>query len=47
MRVLAMGHHALMDGFKLLGMETHPDATPRDVELLLKELVRSVEVPRI
>jgi vacuolar-type H+-ATPase subunit F/Vma7 len=29
-----------MDGFKLLGMETYPDATPRDVELLLKELMR-------
>ena len=43
MRVLAMGHSALMDGFALLGIETWPDATLQDVEQVLKQLLRSKE----
>ncbi len=43
MRVLAMGHSALMDGFALLGIETWPDATLQDVEQELKQLLRSKE----
>ena len=43
MRVLAMGHSALMDGFALLGMETWPDAGVEEVDQLLKELLRNKE----
>ena len=43
MRLLAMGHSALMDGFALLGMETWPDASLQDVENLLKQLLRNKE----
>ena len=41
MRVVALGGAALMQGFALLGAETHEDATPEDVERVLADLLRS------
>ncbi len=43
MRIIAMGGQALIDGFALLGCETHADATPEDVERVLLELLRRKE----
>ena len=43
MRILAIGEAELMDGFALLGLETHPDASYDAIEALLTELVRSRE----
>jgi vacuolar-type H+-ATPase subunit F/Vma7 len=41
MRVVALGGAALMQGFALLGAETHEDATEEDVERVLAELLRN------
>lgn len=38
-RFIAMGSAALTDGFSLIGLETWPDATPEQLEQLLRELV--------
>lgn len=38
-----MGGAALAEGFALLGFETHPDATPEQVERLLEDLVSGTE----
>jgi vacuolar-type H+-ATPase subunit F/Vma7 len=43
MRIIALGSQALAEGFALLGAETHADATPEDVERVLKGLVRARE----
>ena len=43
MRIIAMGGQALIDGFALLGCETHANATPDDVERVLLELLRRKE----
>lgn len=40
MRLIALGGAALMQGFALLGAETHEDATQEDVERVLAELLR-------
>ena len=39
-RLIAMGSAALVEGFSLIGFETHPNATPEELEAVLKELVR-------
>jgi len=39
-RLIAMGSAALVEGFSLIGFETHPNATPQELEAVLKELVR-------
>ena len=38
-RIIAMGSGALMDGFRLAGVETRPDASPAQLEALLQELM--------
>ncbi len=43
MRIIAMGGQALIDGFALLGCETHADATPEDVERVIADLLRRKE----
>ena len=43
MRLIAMGHAALAEGFALLGFETRVDATRDDVETVLAELIRTRE----
>jgi vacuolar-type H+-ATPase subunit F/Vma7 len=40
-RMIALGSAALMDGFALIGFETHADPKPDDVEKLLQELQRN------
>ncbi|MCU0898435.1 MAG: hypothetical protein MUC55_13185 [Burkholderiales bacterium] len=40
-RLVALGHAPLMEGFRLIGLETHPEATDATVERVLAELVRS------
>ncbi|MDA8384011.1 MAG: hypothetical protein M0037_13330 [Betaproteobacteria bacterium] len=40
-RLLALGSAALTDGFALIGFETVPEATPRQLEELLAGLVTS------
>jgi vacuolar-type H+-ATPase subunit F/Vma7 len=40
-RLVALGHAPLMEGFRLIGLETHPNATHETVERVLSELVRS------
>lgn len=40
MRILAIGSQALMDGFALLGVETHTDISVHELELLLNNIVR-------
>jgi vacuolar-type H+-ATPase subunit F/Vma7 len=40
-RIIVMGAVAIVDCFRLAGIETRPDATPEDVERLLKELTES------
>ena len=39
-RMIALGSAALTTGFSLIGFETVPDATPEQLEALLRELVR-------
>jgi vacuolar-type H+-ATPase subunit F/Vma7 len=41
MRIIAIGHQALMDGFALLGVETHVDLNEQGVDKLLTGLIRS------
>lgn len=38
-RLIAMGSAPLMQGFSLIGLETHPDATEAEVERVLSDLV--------
>lgn len=42
-RVIAFGSAALMDGFRLAGVEIVPNATPGQLEALLRELVTGRE----
>jgi vacuolar-type H+-ATPase subunit F/Vma7 len=42
-RVIALGSAALMDGFRLAGVEIVPNATPSQLEALLRELVTGRE----
>jgi vacuolar-type H+-ATPase subunit F/Vma7 len=39
-RLVALGHAPLMEGFRLLGVETHAEADAATVERVLAELVR-------
>ncbi len=43
MRTMAIGSRALMDGFALLGIETHADIDVAELEALLSDLVRRKE----
>ncbi len=40
-RMIALGSAALMEGFALIGFETHADPSPDDIETLMHELMRS------
>jgi vacuolar-type H+-ATPase subunit F/Vma7 len=40
-RMIALGSAALMEGFALIGFETHADPTPESIEDLLQELQRT------
>jgi vacuolar-type H+-ATPase subunit F/Vma7 len=40
-RLIAMGQAPLMEGFRLIGLETHADASHATVERVLAELVRA------
>lgn len=40
-RMIALGAAPLMEGFALIGFETHSNATPAQLEELLEQLVRS------
>jgi len=42
-RMIAMGSAPLMDGFRLVGFETFPDATPEDLDGLLADLLKRQE----
>ncbi|MGB0721786.1 MAG: V-type ATP synthase subunit F [Gammaproteobacteria bacterium] len=42
-RLIFMGEEALADGFALVGFETHPDPTPRQLDELLAGLIRNRE----
>jgi vacuolar-type H+-ATPase subunit F/Vma7 len=42
-RIIALGSAALMDGFRLAGIEVMPNATPSQLEMLLKSLVTGKE----
>jgi vacuolar-type H+-ATPase subunit F/Vma7 len=39
-RLVALGHAPLMEGFRLIGVKTHADATDATVERVLADLVR-------
>lgn len=39
-RMIALGSAALMEGFALIGFETHADPAPETVEALMQELIR-------
>lgn len=43
MRFIAMGSHALMDGFALLGFEVFPNVTVETVEKILAQLLKNRE----
>ncbi len=43
MKIIAIGNSALMDGFALLGIETHADATADEINSVLTELARNRE----
>ncbi len=43
MRIVAVGSQPLMDGFSLLGMETHADIDSKQLEQLLKEIMQRQE----
>jgi vacuolar-type H+-ATPase subunit F/Vma7 len=43
MRLIMMGSDELCEGFALLGFETFPNATTKNVEELLSELVKNQE----
>jgi len=40
-RMIALGSAALMEGFALIGFETHVDPTPEAIEKLMQELLRN------
>lgn len=40
-RMIALGSAALMEGFALIGFETHADPAPEYIETLMQELVRN------
>ncbi len=40
-RMIFMGASALADGFRLIGFETWPDPTPKDLARLIRELVNN------
>lgn len=42
-RIIAMGSAALAEGFALIGVETHANATPEELESLLASLVKGQE----
>lgn len=43
MRLLAIGNRALMDGFALLGIETHADISIEEIDKILTDLSRKKE----
>ena len=43
MRLIMMGSEALCEGFALLGFETFPNATSKNVEEILLELLKTQE----
>lgn len=43
MRLLAIGNQALMDGFALLGIETHADISISEIDKILTGLLRKKE----
>jgi vacuolar-type H+-ATPase subunit F/Vma7 len=43
MKVIAFGDSALMDGFALLGIETHADESAQRIDSMLAELERNRE----
>ncbi len=43
MRLMAIGNQALMDGFALLGIETHSDISTVELDQLLNDLNRKQE----
>lgn len=40
-RMIALGSAALMEGFALIGFETHADPAPETIEKLLQELLHN------
>ncbi len=40
-RLIALGSATLMEGFALIGFETHVDPAPATIEKLMQELLRS------
>ncbi len=40
-RMIALGSATLMEGFALIGFETHADPAPDTIERLMQELLRS------
>jgi vacuolar-type H+-ATPase subunit F/Vma7 len=40
-RMIALGSAALMEGFVLIGFETHVDPAPEAIEKLMQELLRN------
>jgi vacuolar-type H+-ATPase subunit F/Vma7 len=40
-RMIAVGSAALMEGFALIGFETHVDPQPEDIEKLMRDLIRN------
>lgn len=40
-RMIALGAAPLMEGFALIGFETHANASPEQLEKLLEELIRT------
>ena len=43
MKIIAIGDSALMDGFALLGIQTHADESLERIDAMLTELARSHE----
>lgn len=43
MKIIAIGNAALMDGFALLGIETHANASAEEINTVLTELVNTRE----
>lgn len=43
MKIIAIGNAALMDGFALLGIKTHADASAEAINAVLTELVQNRE----
>lgn len=40
-RMIALGSAALMEGFALIGFETHVDPGPEDIDRLMRDLLRT------